>query len=232
MLEWVNQVFESSDYGLIVLPAAILLGLAASISSCCNAAVIGAITGFSGSRHDTGRSMIIVTGLSFMAGTVLALAVLGAVAGFVSQVTAGVMGNYWKFVAGLAAVLFGLMSLGLAPFKLPQFSSKFKRAAPESLLGAAIFGIAVGGGASACTVGCNPALATVLGITIIKGQTLWGMVILAFFAIGYSLPMTLLLVGLSLGKASFLKSETASTVIRYLAGAVLIIVGFYLLATA
>ncbi len=232
MLEWVNQVFESSDYGLIVLPAAILLGLAASISSCCNAAVVGAITGFSGSRNETGRGTIIVTGLSFMAGTILALAVLGAVAGFVSQVTANVMGNYWKIVAGLAAVFFGLMSFGLAPFKLPQFNSRVKRAAPQTLLGAVIFGIAVGGGASACTVGCNPALATVLGITIIKGQTLWGMVILAFFAIGYSLPMTLLLVGLSLGKASFLKSETASTVIRYIAGAVLIIVGFYLLVTA
>lgn len=232
MLDWVNGVFESSEYGLIVLPAAILLGFAASVSSCCNVAVVGAITGFSGSRENTGRGTIVVTGVSFMLGTIIALAALGAVAGFVSQMAATSMGNYWKIFAGLAAVFFGLVSLGLAPFKLPSLGTSIKPGAPQSLLGAALFGIAVGGGASACSVGCNPMLASVLGITVIKGQTLWGMAILAFFAIGYSLPMTMVLVGLSMGKAAFLRSETASNIIRYAAGVMLIAVGFYFLVTA
>jgi cytochrome c biogenesis protein CcdA len=231
MLEWIDRVFESSEYGMIVLPAAILLGFAASISSCCNVAVVGAITGFSGSRANTGRATIVVTGLSFMMGTVIALAILGAIAGFVSQVAATAMGQYWKLFAGFAAVFFGLATMGFVPFKLPSLGSSLKPGAPQSLMGAAIFGIAVGGGASACSVGCNPALATVLGITVIKGQTLWGMAILALFAIGYSLPMTMVLVGLSMGKAAFLRSETASKIIRYLGGTILIAVGFYFLAT-
>ena len=127
------MVFNSSEYGLIVLPAAILLGLAASISSCCNVAVVGAITGFSGSRENTGRKTVIVTGLSFMIGTVLALAALGAVAGFVSQVAATSMGKYWQVFAGLAAVFFGLISFGLAPFTMPRFGTNVKPWKSQSL---------------------------------------------------------------------------------------------------
>jgi cytochrome c biogenesis protein CcdA len=231
MPEWLIQIFDSSEYSLIVLPASILLGFAASVSNCCNVAVVGAITGFSGSRENTGRGTIVVTGLSFMVGTILALGVLGAVAGFISQVAATSMGKYWKLFAGLAAVLFGLVSFGVAPFKMPSFGGSIKPGAPQSLWGAALFGIAVGGAASACAVGCNPLLATVLGITVIKGQTLWGMAILGLFAIGYSLPMTMVLVGLTMGKAAFLRSETVSKVIRYAAGAILVAVGFYFLAT-
>jgi cytochrome c biogenesis protein CcdA len=99
------------------------------------------------------------------------------------------------------------------------------------LIGATVFGITVGGGASACSIGCNPALAAALGISVVKGQTIWGMIILAFFAIGYSLPMTLALIGLSMGKAAFLQSEKASMIIKYIGGAILIVVGFYFLAT-
>jgi len=231
MLDWINQVMNSPEYGLIVLPAAVLLGFAASVSSCCNVAVVGAITGFSGSHGSTGRKTIVVTGLFFMIGTILALAALGGIAGFVSQLAATSMGRYWKLAAGLAAVFFGLVSCGVAPFKMPGLSSSIRPAGGGTLMGAAFFGLAVGGGASACTIGCNPALATVLGLTVIKGQTLWGMAILAFFAIGYSLPMTMVLVGLSMGKAAFLRSDTAAAVIRYLGGLILIVIGFYFLAT-
>jgi cytochrome c-type biogenesis protein len=231
MLDWVHRVFDNPEYGLLILPAAILLGFAASVGSCCNVAVVGAITGFSGASQNTRRSTIIVTGLSFMIGTILALAALGAVSGFVSQVAGTAMGKYWKLFAGLAAVFFGLVSFGLAPFKLPSLGSSFKPGVPQSLIGATVFGLTVGGGASACSIGCNPALATALGLSVVKGQTIWGMVILAFFAIGYSLPMTLALIGLSMGKAAFLRSQKASTAIKYFGGVILIVVGFYFLAT-
>lgn len=231
MVEWINAVFDNPNYGLLVLPAATLLGITASVGSCCNVAVVGALTGFAGTTKDTNRSVVIVTGLSFMIGTILALAAMGAVAGFVSQVAGSLLGKYWTIFAGLAAILFGLVSLNLIPFKMPQFSQKTDRKLPQSFTGAILFGGLVGGGSAACSVGCNPALATALGMAVVRGQTVWGIIILILFAIGYSLPMTAALVGLSYGKLAFLRSEKMSRMIRYAGGVILLTVGFYFLTT-
>ena len=215
----------------MILPAAFLLGLTGAVSSCCVLPVAGAVAGYSGSRPVAGRNVVLMTGLFFMIGTVIALAALGAVAGFVSQIAGSILGKYWRLFAGMAAVLFGAVALGLFPWRLPQFGLALNRSLPTTYLGAALFGLVVGGGTAACTVGCNPALATALGVAMLQRQILWGAVILTAFAIGYSFPPTVMLMGISLGKATLLKSETAGKVIRYVSGALLVGIGFYLLVT-
>ena len=164
-----------------------------------------------------------------MLGTIAALAVLGAVAGFVSQVAGSTLGRYWKVFAGLAAILFGLAALNLVPFRLPTVGSTH-RTQPRGLFGAAVFGLVVGGSATACSVVSNPLLAVPLGIAALQGHTLWGAAILAAFAIGFSVPLTAILLGLTLGKAT-LKAKKAVTAVRIVGGAMLIAVGFYFLVT-
>ena len=229
MATWMKQVLESPEFTVAVLPAALLLGLLGSLSSCCNVAALGAIAGYSGSREDIGRRATMLAGLFFMAGTIIALVVLGAVAGFVSQVAGTALGKYWKIFAGLAAIFFGLAALNLVPFKLPVLGST-KRAQPRGLLGAAVFGLVVGGSATVCTIGCNPLLAVPLGVASLQRNTLWGAAILGAFAIGFSLPLTAILLGLSLGKSS-LKAKKAATATRITGGLLLIAVGFYFLFT-
>ncbi len=229
MQEWIGQVLESSQLSWAVLPASFLLGLLGAVSSFCNVAAMGAIAGYSGSREDTGRRATMFAGLSFMFGTVIALAVLGAVAGFVSQVAGSALGRYWKIFAGLAAIFFGLAALNLVPFKLPALGSR-DRAPRRGLLGAAVFGLVVGGSATACSVGCNPLLAIPLGVAALQGHTLWGAAILGAFAVGFSLPLTAILLGLSLGRSA-LKTKKAATAARIVGGVLLIGVGFYFLVT-
>ena len=124
---------------------------------------------------------------------------------------------------------FGLAALNLVPFKLPAVGSG-TRAQRSGLLGAAVFGLVVGGSATACTACCNPLLAVPLGVAALQGHTLWGAGILAAFAIGFSLPLTGMLLGFSLGRSA-LKAKKAATVARIVGGLLLVGVGFYFLGT-
>jgi cytochrome c biogenesis protein CcdA len=233
MPEWIQQIMSSSTPSLAVLPAALLLGVLGAVTSCgCNLAVVGAVAGFSGSLSEgQKRKHILFGGLFFMLGTVIALGILGAVTGFVGKMAGASLGKYWKLVAGLIMVFFGLASLDFLPFKLPslQFGAgKVNR----GLAGSAVYGLAVGGGTTACSVFCNPILPVALGYTTLQGGVAWGAAVLGMFALGYSLPLAAGLVGLGLGLSKLRgAAEKAAPVVRIVAGVLLIGVGFYLLAT-
>ena len=224
-----RQVLEAPELRGAVLPAALLLGVLGAASSCCAVPALGVIAGYSGTREDAARRATVVAGLFFMLGTVIALAFLGAVAGFVSQAAGAILGRYWRVFAGLAAIFFGLAALNLIPFKLPSFGSP-EKSRRRGLLGAAAFGLVVGGSATACTACCNPVLAVALGVAMLQGHTLWGAAILASFAVGFSVPLTAMLVGLSLGRSA-LKAKKAATAVRIAGGVLLVGVGFYFLVT-
>lgn len=232
MIEWSAAMLKSSTLSLAVFPAAFLLGIIGSVTSCCNLPVLGAIAGYSGTiRHDSGRRSLLVAALFFMLGTVAAFAALGAVSGFIGQVAGASLGLYWKLIAGFISVLFGLVTLGLLPLDLTRLGFTGKSWNMQSS-GATIYGLAVGGGAAACSVCCNPVLPAALAITTLQGHTLWGAAILTVFSIGYSLPIVGVLVGLGLGfRRLTLVVQRINPVIQKGAGVLLIVLGFYLLAT-
>src|SRR5271157_4270516 len=101
MTEWSTEILRSSQHCLAVFPAAFLLGLMGSVTSCCSLPVLGAIAAYSGTiGHSGDRRALPVAALFFMLGTVAAFAALGAVSGFVGQMAATSLGFYWKLFAG------------------------------------------------------------------------------------------------------------------------------------
>ncbi len=232
MVAWLTEVFKSSVFSPAVFPAAFLLGSVASVTSCCNLPVLGAIAGYSGSfGNNSNRRDLFRTALFFTLGTVAAFAALGAVSGFVGQVAGAALGFYWKLGAGFIFVLFGLAILNLLPLKSSKlgFLGGTWR---ERSGGAAIYGFAVGGGATACSALCNPILPAALAITTLQGHAFWGAAILAVFSLGYSLPMVAVLVGLGFGFSRLtLIIQKINPVMKIISGILLIIIGFYLLAT-
>jgi len=164
-----------------------------------------------------------------MLGTILALVILGSVAGFIGQVAQDTMGKYWKVFAGLIAIFVGLAALKLVPFKLPTKTAKAK-SQPKGFLGAAAFGLIMGGGVSVASLACNPGIFIVLGVAVLQGYTLWGMAIMAAYAVGFSLPLAVIMLGVSFGKSA-IKAKRAEAAIRIICGALLIVAGFYLLGT-
>jgi cytochrome c biogenesis protein CcdA len=228
---WIEATLDAPEFTLAVLPALFLLGVLVAVSNCCAPAVVGLIAGYSGTGESGGRRNAILVGVFFLVGTVAALAVLGAVTGFVSQLAGSKLGSYWKIFGGLVAVFFGLATLGLVPFSMPTLGLT-KRPAPNGPLGASVFGFAVGGTSIACALGCNPLLGVPLGVAALQGKTLWGAGMLTAFGVGYSLPFGAVLVGLQVGVGKLKEaSQRAAFVIRTIAGVVLIAAGFFLLAT-
>ncbi len=231
MQEWINAVLGSTGFSFSVLPAAFLFGILSAASSCCNLAVLPAIAAYSGTQAGRKRREVLLAGAFFMIGTIVALAFLGAVTALISQVLASSLGRYWQLFAGVLCVVFGLLVLDLLPFKLPKIGSS-GGAALAGPWGAMLFGLALGGATTSCSVGCNPVLLVALGAAALKGQTLWGAAVLAMFALGHSLPMAAAIVGLGLGVGK-LESIAAKVtpVVKWASGILLIAVGFYLLAT-
>lgn len=230
MQEWVNQTVESGAFNLVVPLAAFLLGLISSVASAvCTLPIFGAIVGYSGSQEAKSHRANLLISLFFMLGAAIALIILGSIAGFIGQVAQTALGRYWKVFAGVVAIFFGLATLKLLPFKLPGRTSESK-AQPKGLFGAAVFGLVVGGAVSVCSICCNPGLFIVLGVVILHGYSLWAVTILTAYAIGFSLPLAAIVLGVSFGKM-MAKAKAADTAIRIVAGVLLIAAGFYFLAT-
>lgn len=97
-------------------------------------------------------------------------------------------------------------------------------------MGAVLGGLFLGGGVAAVSLPCNPGIYIVIGASLLMGRILWGMLLMAAFGIGFSIPLAVILFGVSFGKAS-LKTKKADTGIRVVAGVLLIGAGLYLLAT-
>ena len=231
MLKWVTDTLQAAGMGPAALPLAFLLGLASAVASaCCTLPAIGMLAAYSGTRQDADRRTAFVSAISFMIGTTLALIILGFVAGFVGQAAQALLGRYWKIFAGGIAVILGLAALKLFPVKLPQFMRNTeKRSAVHGMLGAALVGLLMGGGVAAGSLPCNPGIFIVIGASVLMGRILWGMVLMAAFGLGFSLPLGAILLGVSLGKSA-VKIQKVEAAIRIVAGVLLIGAGFYLLA--
>ena len=231
MQEWINQTLESPAFSLTVLLAAFLLGLLSSIASaCCSLPIFGALVGYSASREKTDRKATLLSALFFIFGTIAALIVLGSVAGLITKAAQSSLGRYWKLFTGIVIIFFGLASLRLLPFRIPGRKAPESSERPRGLIGAAVFGFAVGGGVSVFSLCCNPGIFLILGVVVIKGWSLWSAIMLITYAIGFGLPLAAIILGVSLGKMA-VRAKKIETVIRIAAGALLIAVGFYFLAT-
>ena len=232
MLQSITNILQSASMGPAALSLAFLLGLVSAIASaCCTLPAVGMLVAYSGTRADVNQRTAFASAVSFMIGTTLALIVLGFVAGFVGQTAQTLLGKYWKLFAGAVAIVLGLAALKLFPVKLPQLIQKRKmRGASPGKFGTVVAGLLIGGGVAACSLPCNPGIFIVFGAAILQGHILWAMALMAAFAIGFSLPLSAILFGISLGKVA-IKIQKAEVAIRIIAGVLLICVGFYFLAT-
>ena len=229
MQEWISQALEAPAVGITVFAALLLLGiLSAAASSCCSLPVIGAIAGYIGAGDSNRRRDIAAAAVSFLAGSILALAVIGAAMGYAGQLVGESFGRYSRLVLGLVLVLFGLISLGLFPFRLPAFrlSSKVNT---KGVLGAVILGSVLGGSSATCAVTCcSPALLAIMGVVALEGQVAKGALLMAIFGLGFGIPLVAVLLGASVGKWAF-RATRIMPAIKVVAGLLMLGVGFYFL---
>ncbi len=230
-VEWAISFFEEAGVGPVAVVFAFLLGLFGAIASaCCTLPMLGAIVGYSGTRKESNRKTIFQAALFFMLGTIIATVILGGLAGFAGQLAQTSFGRYWKLFAGILAIIIGLATLKLLPFKLPQIKTATRTTEPKGFLGAAVFGLVVGGGIVVFSMPCNPGIFVVITVAMLNGFGLWTIALLVAYATGFSLPLAAVMLGVSFGKSA-VKAQKAEAVIRTIAGIILIAAGFYFLKT-
>jgi cytochrome c biogenesis protein CcdA len=230
MLENITNSFRDAAMMPIGLVLALILGfVSAGASVCCTMPALAIVVGYSSSRSEATHRAALRSTLFFALGIVLSLMIIGGVAGFVGQVAQISLGKYWKVFAGVIAILFGLATLNLLPFKLSLMAAP-KTAPKTKTLETALAGILLGGVIAACSLPCNPGALLVIGTAILLGKVVWATLLLLMFAIGFSLPLAAIMLGVSLGRVS-LNSKRVGSVVRWLAGIVLLVVGFYFIIT-
>ncbi len=238
-MEWVRSIlvhataaFDQAGFGFAAIPLSFALGLlSAVVSACCTLPVLGIIVGYAGARKDNSMRARLMSAGSFFLGAVLSLVILGAVAAAVGQVAQGTLGRYWKAFAGFVAIALGLGALNLLPFKLPQRKARLGvKTRTGGVLGSLLFGIVGGGAVSVSSLACNPGIFIIIGAAVLQGVTLWMTAVLVAYAIGFALPLGALMLGVSFGAAA-VKFKGLETVVRGLAGVLLVAAGFYFLWT-
>ena len=232
LLAGVGAAFDHTGAGPFAIPLAFLLGLLSVIASaCCTLPVLSMVVGYAGTRSDRGpRAKLLAAGV-FVLGAALALVILGSVAAAIGQMAQSTLGRYWKLFAGILAILTGLGAMNLLPFNPLRSDPKMRMDSPKSgWLGALAFGLVGGGAVSVCSLACNPGVFIILGAAMLQGFTLWMAGILVSYALGFSLPLGALMLGVSFATTGE-KFKGMESAVRRVAGVVLIGAGFYFLWT-
>jgi len=228
-MEWITKIFESSEFGMAVIPAGFLLGVLTAIGSGCNLGILAAVAGYAGSRDESfkGRDAV-VTSVFFFVGTILSLAVLGMIAGYLGKISGTGLGRVGMTITAFLAIFFGLNALNLVPFKIPSLDLSGKKGR-SGMIGSIAFGIGVGAASLSCSLVCSgPLLPLALGMATARGQVGWGALILTVFAIGYSLPLAALMLGIGLGRMTSFINRMIKP-IKAVAGVGLVAVGIWML---
>ncbi|MDF7800080.1 cytochrome c biogenesis protein CcdA [Pontiellaceae bacterium B1224] len=228
MLEYVTTTLQEVATSPVGLFFALLLGLVSAMTSaCCTLPALGILVGYSGAQSSGDKKTASQTAFFFTLGMILSLMIIGGIAGFVGQTAQAELGEYWKLFAGITAIFLGMASLNLLPFKLSfgLFSGVKERIGRSGVL---IAGLVLGGIVAASSLPCNPGIFIVIGASILQGKILWATLMLTMFAIGFSLPLGAMLLGISFSKIT-LAARGFDVAIRWVAGSILLLAGFYFL---
>jgi cytochrome c-type biogenesis protein len=231
---WIQNILKGQTFGFMVLLASFLFGLssAATTAGCGGLPAMLVILGYTGSSKANKTRQLLTAAGAFALSSIVVLGALGAVMSFAGgniMTTTGRLGFYVKKVLGFAAIILGLSALDWLPLRFPTFKVATDKL-PGGTVGALLLGATVGLATAGCAAACSPLqLPIVLGLAALRGQVLEGTIILVVFAIGFVAPLVAIMLGLGMGRATKFM-EKMDKPLRYISGALLILLGFWLVA--
>ena len=186
--EFLHQFGLSLSEGtLLGLVVALFAGVVASAVCPCTLPVgLGMAGMVGGSEGQTQKSGFRVA-ISFFAGIVVNLTVLGAVAGRLGSVLTEAFGKYWTLSMALVSLLAAALAFWGPRLKVSQLAALRR----PGLTGAFLYGFLFSLGTSAAPLGL------LLTVAVAKGSPLYGVLLAFVFGLGRGLPF--LLVGLFAG---------------------------------
>lgn len=221
LLDHLSTLIQSSGWLAPLL--ALLAGVLTSFTP-CSLSSIPLVIGYVGGtgQKDTKRAFRL--SLTFAAGAAVTFTVLGVIASLAGRL----MGNgatWWYIVLGVLMVLMALQTWGI--FEIIPSSYLISKNTTRGYVGAFIAGILGGVFSSPCS---TPVLIALLAIVAGKGSILWGILLLLLYSIGHGILA--IVAGTSIGFVEKLSASDkygrASTVLKIVMGALILLIGFYL----
>ncbi len=184
-----------------------------------------------GQGKDISTQKSLILSLSYVLGTAITYAIMGALAGATGDQLQSYFQNIWAI--GTMSLIFALMALsmfGVFTIQMPSFIQSTLNKSSDDIKGGSIPMVFVLGMVSALILGAcvSPVLISFLGVAISKGDAVLGAVMMFAMALGMGVP--LLLLGLGAGKL-LPKAGIWMEKIKYVFGALLLGVSLYLFAT-
>ena len=191
----------------------------ASIASPCVLPMVPIIVTGTDDDHKY-RPLLIVAGLSF------SFIMMGVVTSLFAGAVAGVMPTVEK-VVGIVVIVFGLsMLFGINVFKRFTFFYKAQQFQSKGKWSGLILGMTLGIIWIPCV---GPMLSGVLALVATKGELTSGLVLLAFYSLGFSIPMLLAGYASQTFRHKIRAINEHPTAIRLVSGVLLVAFGCYIL---
>ena len=222
---WLEQLSTIISQNIWLAPLlAFLGGLLTAFTPCSLSSVpliIGYVGGYAG--KDTRKAFRF--SLVFCGGMAVTFTVLGTLAALLGRLMQ-FSGAWWYLILGVLTILMAFQTWEIINI-IPQ-SALMNKNNKRGYLGAAIAGIIGGLFASPCA---TPVLIALLALVAREGKIALGMMLLLLYSLGHS--VLLMIAGTSVGLVKQLsrskKYEQASQILKMLMGAVILLLGFYLL---
>lgn len=224
LLSGLGETIQAQSW--LAFPAAFAGGIASSASPCV-LPTIPLIIGYVGGYAEGSRTKAVQYSVVFVLGLTITFTLLGVVAGTLGRLF-GDVGGFWKYLLPPAAIVLGLLLLGVFNFSIniPQ------RIVPEqkALWGALLMGLFFGIIASPCA---TPVLAVILVMAVAQDNIAFSSGLLLTYALGHW--MLVLGAGISVGFAQrVLASKGIGNISLYFkkaAGVLMIGAGIYFALT-
>jgi len=190
----------------------------------CSLSTVPLVIGYVGSSGEKSTKKAFLLSAVFSAGMAVTFTTLGTAASLVGKLMQGT-GSWWYILLGILMLLMALQTWELFNF-LPA-THAISKSKSKGFLGAFLAGILGGLFSSPCS---TPVLIALLAIVAREGDILRGIFLLLLYSIGHS--VLVMIAGTSIGFVKKLSSignyGKASTVLRIIMGALILLVAFYM----
>ncbi len=202
---------------------ALIAGVLTSFTPCCLSS-IPLVIGYVGGTGQKDTKKAFWLSVTFAAGAAVTFTVLGVVASIAGRLM-GTSASWWYLILGALMILMALQTWGI--FEIIPSSYLISKNTKKGFVGAFIAGILGGIFSSPCS---TPVLIALLGIVAGKGSIIWGVLLLLLYSIGHGILAVV--AGTSIGFVQKLSSSKkygrASTVLKIVMGALILLIGFYM----
>lgn len=221
ILESLSELITSSGWLAPLL--ALVAGILTSITPCALSS-IPLVVGYVGGIGQRGTKRAFWLSVTFAGGSAVTFRVLGVIASLAGRLM-GTSASWWYLVLGTLMILMALQTWGI--FEIIPSSYLISKNTKKGFVGAFIAGILGGIFSSPCS---TPVLIALLAIVAGKGSILWGILLLLLYSIGHGILAVA--AGTSIGFVQKLSSSDkygkASTVLKIVMGALILLIGFYM----